>query len=70
MSCENGLKIFQQFGLRSACSFTVNSGILREFYFLLKTLSKRHICHIKNSRLGHDLPTSVNDRDFALSQGC
>ena len=22
----------------------------------------RHICHVKNSRLGHDLPTSVNDR--------
>ena len=24
---------------------------------------KRHICHVKNSVLGHDLPTSVNDRE-------
>ena len=26
---------------------------------------KRHICDVKNSQLGHDLPTSVNDSDFA-----
>ena len=30
---------------------------------------KRHICHIKNSQLGHDLPTSVNDGDFAIFLG-
>ena len=23
--------------------------------------AKRHICHVKNVRLGHDFPTSVND---------
>ena len=23
---------------------------------------KRHICDVKNSQLGHDLPISVNDR--------
>ena len=28
---------------------------------------KRSICHVKNSLLVHDLPTSVNDRE--ISQG-
>ena len=28
----------------------------------------RHICGVKNSRLGPDLPTSVNDSDFAISR--
>ena len=32
---------------------------------------KRHICHVKKSRLGHDLPTSVNDRviNFTILRG-
>ena len=30
---------------------------------------KRHICHIKNSQLGHDLPTSVNDSAFSILRG-
>ena len=33
MSCENGLKIFPQFGLRSACSSIVNSGIFTRILF-------------------------------------
>ena len=28
---------------------------------------KRHICHFQNSRLGHDLPTSVKDSDSVIS---
>ena len=30
-------------------------------FIFLKSI-KRHICHVKNSRQGHDLPISVNDR--------
>ena len=30
----------------------------------------RHICHIKNSQLGHDLPTSVNNRMISLFREC
>ena len=30
---------------------------------------QRHAYHFKNSRLGHDLPTSVNDSDFAILKG-
>ena len=30
--------------------------------FIFTNSVKRHICHIKKSRLGPDLPTSVNDR--------
>ena len=30
----------------------------------------RHICHFKNSKLGHDLPSPVNGRViFAILQG-
>ena len=38
----------------------VNLEIFVRILFLLIAL--RHICHVKNSRLGHDLPTSLNDR--------
>ena len=31
-------------------------------HFIFANSVKRHICDVKNSRLGHDLPTSVNDR--------
>ena len=34
--------------------------------FKALTSVKSHICDMKNSRLGHDLPTSVNDSDFAI----
>ena len=37
--------------------------------FIFTNSVKRHICHIENSRLGHDLPASVKDSDFAISQG-
>ena len=30
--------------------------------FIFANSAKRHICHVENSRIGHDLPTSVNDR--------
>ena len=30
--------------------------------FIFENSIKRHICNIKNSRLGHDIPISVNDR--------
>ena len=38
--------------------------------FILVNNVTRHICHIKNSRLGHNLPTLVKDKsDFAILQG-
>ena len=30
--------------------------------FIFANSVKRHICDVENSRLGHDLPRSVNDR--------
>ena len=30
--------------------------------YIFANCVKRHICHVKNSRLRHDLPTSVNGR--------
>ena len=39
---------------------TVNSEIFARILFSRKVLS--HICDLKNLRLGHDLPISVNDR--------
>ena len=38
--------------------------------FIFANSVKRKICLIRNSRIGHDLPTSVNDSDFAISRGC
>ena len=38
-------------------SITVNPVVNRENSLFLKSL-KRHICHVTNSRLGHDLPAS------------
>ena len=38
----------------------VNSEIFVMILFLVNTV-KRHICHIKSSQLGHNLPTSVNN---------
>ena len=38
--------------------------------FIFANIVKRHICYVKNSRLGHDLPRSVNDKsDFDISRG-
>ena len=39
---------------------TVKFGTFRENFIFMKSV-KRHIYDVKNSRLGHDLPTSVND---------
>ena len=40
---------------------TVNSEIFRENFIYVNNI-KRPIFHIKNLRLGYNLPTSVNDR--------
>ena len=37
------------------------SGNFRENFIFANSV-KRHICDIKNLRLGHDLPISLNDR--------
>ena len=34
--------------------------------FIFANSVKRHICDVKKSQLGHDLPTSVNDRAISL----
>ena len=39
---------------------TINLEICENFIFANSL--KRHICDVKNSRLGHDLPISVNDK--------
>ena len=46
---------------------TVNSEIFARIYFREKALS--HICDVKNSRLEHGLPISVNNSDCAKSRG-
>ena len=33
--------------------------------FIFANSVKRHICHVKNSRLRHDLPTSVKDKAYS-----
>ena len=38
-------------------------------YFIFINRVKWHICDIKNSPLGHDLPISVNDRYRVISRG-
>ena len=45
----------------------VDSSKFGNFYenFIFANSAKRHICHVKNSPLWHDLPTSVNDRVFS-----
>ena len=40
---------------------TVNSIFFRENCIFANSI-KSHICHVRNSRLGQELPTSVNDR--------
>ena len=47
--------------------YTVNSEFWWIFFFVNSL--KRHICQAKNSRWGHDLPTSVNDSDFVILGG-
>ena len=47
-------------------SFYCKSRIFREHFIFLNRV-KRHSCHANNSRLVHDLPTSVIDR--VISQG-
>ena len=43
-------------------NFSVNLEIFMNFVF--GNSAKRHIWHIQNPRLRHDLPTSVNDREI------
>ena len=45
--------------------------------FIFANSVKRHTCDVENSRLGHDLPASVNDRvilpfleDFIFTKLC
>ena len=45
--------------MHSPPSITVNSKISDFANSVI-----RHTCHVKNSRLGHDLPISVNDSDL------
>ena len=33
--------------------------------FIFANSVKRHICQVKKSRLWHDLPTSVKDKEFS-----
>ena len=42
------------------CSYCKFENFLENFIFTKSVI--RNICHVKNSSLGHDLPTSVNDR--------
>ena len=44
--------------------YSVNSEIFGRILFSLKEL--RHICHVNNLCLWHDLPTSVKDKEFSL----
>ena len=41
---------------------------IREDVIFLKS-DKTHICEVKNSQLGHDLPIPVNDRVIARNRG-
>ena len=43
---------------------SVNSKLFARILFS-GTALKRHICLIKNSQLGHDLPTSLNNRGIS-----
>ena len=45
---------------------TVNSEIFVRILFFANSV-KRHICDVKKSQLGHDLPISVKDSDFTIS---
>ena len=36
--------------------------------FIFTNSVKKHICDVKKLGIGYDLPTSVNDSDFAISQ--
>ena len=54
----------------------LNWEIFRE-NFIFANCAKRHICNVSNSRLGHELPTSINDRlistfreDFIFAKIC
>ena len=47
---------------------TCKFGNFRE-NFIFANSDKIHICDVKNSRVEHDLPVSVNDSDSAKSRG-
>ena len=52
-----GFKIFVLFDFCKSGNFRNNSIFAKNV--------KRHICHVINSRLGHDLPGLVNDREIS-----
>ena len=45
----------------SRCVHVLKSGNFRD-NFIFENSVKKHICDVKNSRPGHDIPLSVNDR--------
>ena len=58
------IQLFKSYVLFDYCKF----GNFRENSNFLKNV-KRHICHVTNSRLGHDLPAPVNGSDFDILRG-
>ena len=53
--------LYQQYALWVKMSNTVNPAIFAR-NFIFSNSVKRHICGVKNSRQGHDLPISVYER--------
>ena len=51
----------------SYCTYC-KSGNFRE-HFIFANSVKRHICDVKNLQLGHALPISKRQIDFAISRG-
>ena len=62
-------QIYPDFGFKllysNFSSLSMKISFSEEFYF--RNSVKRHVCDIKNWRLGHDLPKSLNDR--VISRG-
>ena len=57
----NGLKIYLEPCIYKAEIENCNFRKFHEFFFFVNSF-KIHINHARNSRLGHNLPTPVNDR--------
>ena len=66
-SCKGGFKQLTKGKLVARLLSTVNLEIFARILFSAKSV-KRHICDVKISRLGHNLPISVNDRVIWLLQ--
>ena len=61
-------KVMRPTGLKDMRYMYCKFGNFRENIIFANSV-KRHICDVKNLRLRHDLPISVNDTDFAISRG-